>query len=207
MKRVFDILFSLTVLILLFPVLIIIGIFIKLDSKGGIFFRQKRVGKDSKEFSIIKFRTMKVGADRNGLLTVGEKDPRITSVGYYLRRYKLDELPQFINVLKGEMSVIGPRPEVRKYVELYSDEQKKILSVKPGITDYSSIEYSDESEILSHYADADDAYVKIIMPRKIEKSLSYIRTKSFSGDLKILWLTFRKILFKSSSGKVNRQDE
>lgn len=201
MKRLFDIFFSLTALIILFPFFLVIALLIKFGSKGEIFFLQKRVGKDFKEFSIIKFRTMKAGADNKGLLTVGERDLRITPVGYHLRKYKLDELPQFINILKGEMSVVGPRPEVKKYVDLYSDVQKKILSVKPGMTDYASIAFSNENEILSQHENAEDVYVKSIMPEKIKMGLKYIQERSFAEDLKILWLTFQKIFYSCKKEK------
>jgi len=198
-KRLFDIFFSLVVLALLLPFFIIIGVLIKIDSSGGIFYFQKRVGKKFKEFSIIKFRTMKVGADIYGLLTVGNEDERITRIGYYLRKYKLDELPQFFNVLIGEMSIVGPRPEVKKYVDLYSEEQKIVLSVKPGITDYASIEFSDESKILSQYRDAETAYVQEILPRKLEMGLKYVYSHPFLGDFKILYYTFQKIILRNIS--------
>ncbi|MBK5283793.1 MAG: sugar transferase [Bacteroidia bacterium] len=199
MKRLFDFCFALIALILLFPFFIFIGILIKFDSKGGVFYFQKRVGKKFMDFAIIKFRTMKVGADSHGLLTVGDKDGRITSVGYYLRKYKLDELPQFFNVLKGEMSIVGPRPEVKKYVDLYTEKQRNILSVRPGITDYASIEFSDESKILSQYSDAEAGYVQEILPRKLELGLKYVHSRNFIGDLKILLLTFQKIILRNIS--------
>ena len=195
MKRIFDVLFSLAVLLLLFPLLLVIGILIKLDSTGGIFYLQKRVGKNFREFSIIKFRTMRIGAEKGGLLTVGEKDNRVTRIGYYLRKYKLDELPQFLNVLQGDMSVVGPRPEVKKYVDLYTEEQKKVLTVKPGITDLASIKYSNENEVLLKYPDAEDAYVKEIMPRKLEMALEYVKHANIATDLRILFLTLQKIIF------------
>ena len=146
--RLFDFILSLLGLILLFPFFIIIAFLIVIDSGGSVFFKQSRVGKDNRDFQLLKFRTMKKGAEKSGLLTVGENDSRITRVGFFLRKYKLDELPQLVNVLKSEMSVVGPRPEVRKYVELYSTEQRKVLTVKPGITDFASIEYSNENELL-----------------------------------------------------------
>src|SRR5258706_5360139 len=199
MKRVFDILFSFTSLIVLSPVFIITGILIKLDSKGKIFFVQKRVGKNSGEFSLLKFRTMREGSEKSGMLTIGEKDSRITRIGFYLRKYKLDEIPQFINVLKGDMSVVGPRPEVKKYVDLYSEEQKKILSVKPGITDIASIQFSGESAMLSKYPNAEEAYVREIMPAKLSLSLRYIRERSISTDITVIAKTAGKIFPPFSS--------
>ena len=147
MKRIMDIVFSLGFILILSPVLLLIAIWIKLDSTGPVFYLQERIGLHRKPFRIYKFRTMYPDADKRGLLTVGGRDPRVTRAGYYLRKFKLDELPQFFNVLGGSMSLVGPRPEVRKYVDLYTDEQKKVLSVRPGITDYASIEYVDENMI------------------------------------------------------------
>ena len=149
MKRIFDLLFSFLGLVILSPFLLVIAILIVIDSKGDIFYLQQRVGKDNKDFNIFKFRTMRPNSDKQGLLTVGAKDSRITKIGVFLRKYKIDELPQLINVLIGNMSFVGPRPEVRKYVDLYNSEQKKVLTVKPGITDYASIEYSKENELLA----------------------------------------------------------
>lgn len=148
-KRLFDILSSGIGLILLSPLFLIIAVWIKLDSKGSIFYLQERIGKGGIPFRIYKFRTMVTDADKKGLLTVGNRDPRVTCIGYYLRRYKLDELPQLINVFKGDMSIVGPRPEVPKYVRLYSASQREVLSVKPGITDLASIKFRNENEILS----------------------------------------------------------
>jgi lipopolysaccharide/colanic/teichoic acid biosynthesis glycosyltransferase len=195
MKRVFDIVFAFVVITLLSPVFIIIPFLIVLDSKGGVFYFQKRVGKNFREFSIIKFRTMKAGSEKSGLLTVGQRDIRITRVGYILRKFKIDELPQFFNVLKGDMSVVGPRPEVKKYVQLYNEEQRKVLTVKPGITDFASVKFSDENRILAQYADAEEAYIKEIMPMKLELGLEYIREMSFGTDLRIILQTLRKVFF------------
>ena len=147
-QRLFDMFFSLVGLIVLFIPFLIIAILILIDSNGGVFYKQTRVGKDGVDFDLLKFRSMASGSDKSGLLTVGGRDSRITKIGYTLRKYKIDELPQLINVFVGDMSLVGPRPEVRKYVELYNSEQKKVLSVKPGITDYASIEYSNENELL-----------------------------------------------------------
>lgn len=193
MIRFFDFLFSLLGLIVLSPVFLLISLCIVLDSRGGVFYRQSRVGKDGKDFKLYKFRSMRTGADKRGLITVGEKDSRITRVGYFLRKYKLDELPQLINVLKGEMSLVGPRPEVRKYVDLYTPEQRKVLSVVPGITDYASIEYVDENRILGGAADPDKVYVEEILPDKIRYNMKYIENRSLKEYFKIIFLTFYSI--------------
>lgn len=193
MKRIFDIIVALIVFIILLPVFFIIAIFIKAGSKGPVFYLQTRVGKDGRDFKIYKFRTMYTGSDKSGLLTVGGNDSRITKTGMFLRNYKLDEFPQLINVLIGDMSLVGPRPEVRKYVNLYTSEQQKVLSVKPGITDYASIEYSLENELLGKAKDPEKEYIEVIMPAKLLLNLKYIREKSFFVDLKILWSTIAKI--------------
>lgn len=195
LKRLFDIFFSLTGLIILSPLIFIISILIIIDSKGGIFYKQKRVGKNNRDFSLIKFRTMKTGADMQGLLTVGSKDGRVTKTGYFLRKHKLDELPQLINILKGDMSFVGPRPEVRKYVELYKKRQKQVLKVKPGLTDYASLEYINESDILSKAANPEKVYIEKIMPAKLELNLKYITESGIKTDMKIIYKTLRKILF------------
>ncbi|MBC8487587.1 MAG: sugar transferase [Bacteroidetes bacterium] len=185
-KRFLEILFSLLSLIILSPLFLIIAFLIKIDSKGGAFYIQKRVGKNNKDFNLIKFRTMFVKSDRQGLLTVGEKDNRITGIGKGLRKHKIDELPQLINILKGEMSFVGPRPEVRKYVELYDDRQKQVLSVKSGLTDYASLEYVNENKILAGFSDPEKAYVEQIMPAKLELNLQYIKEQGLLADLKII---------------------
>jgi len=185
-KRFLEILFSLLSLTLLSPLFLIIAFLIKIDSKGGAFYIQKRVGKNNKDFNLIKFRTMFVKSDRQGLLTVGEKDNRITGMGKWLRKYKIDELPQLINILKGEMSFVGPRPEVRKYVELYDDHQKQVLSVKPGLTDYASLEYVNENKILAGFSDPEKAYIEQIMPAKLELNLQYIKEHGLLADIKII---------------------
>lgn len=194
MIRFFDFLFSLLGLIVLSPVFLLISLCIVSDSRGGVFYRQSRVGKDGKDFKLYKFRSMRTGADKRGLITVGEKDSRITRVGYFLRKYKLDELPQLINVLKGEMSLVGPRPEVRKYVDLYTPEQRKVLSVVPGITDYASIEYVDENRILGGATDPDKVYVEEILPDKIRYNMKYIEHRSLKEYFKIIFLTFYSIV-------------
>ena len=194
MIRFFYFLFSLLGLIILSPLLLLISLCIVFDSRGGVFYRQIRVGKNGKDFKLYKFRSMRSGSDRRGLITVGEKDSRITRVGYFLRKYKLDELPQLINVLKGEMSLVGPRPEVRKYVDLYTPEQRKVLSVVPGITDYASIEYVDENRILGGAADPDKVYVEEILPDKIRYNMKYIENRSLKEYFKIILLTFYSIV-------------
>lgn len=178
------------------PFFIIISILIILESKGGFFYLQERVGKDNINFKIIKFRTMKPGSDKKGLLTIGDKDNRVTKIGYFLRKYKLDELPQLINILKGDMSFVGPRPEVRKYVDLYNKNQMKVLTVKPGLTDYSSIEYINESEILKISDNPEKTYIEEVMPKKLELNLFYINNQSFKNDIKIILNTIKKIISK-----------
>ena len=193
LKRIFDIISSLLGLILLSPFMIIIAILIKFDSKGPIFFKQVRVTKNGREFKILKYRTMRVGSDKYSQITVG-KDSRITKVGDFLRKYKLDEIPQLINVLLGDMSLVGPRPEVPKYVALYTEEQREILKVRAGITDYASIEFSNENDILANEADPEKAYIEKIMPRKIELNKKYLSEISVMTDIKIILLTIKKIL-------------
>ena len=192
--RLLDIVLSLLGLIFLLPIFLILAVWIKFDSQGSIFFRQIRVGKDGKDFRIYKFRTMIVNAEKMGIITIGERDPRITNSGYFLRKYKLDELPQLINVFKGEMSFVGPRPEVRKYVEMYNQEQLKILTVKPGITDYASIEYINEDEILGKSLDPEKTYIEEIMPQKIKYNMKYINNKTVIEYFKIIFLTIIKII-------------
>ena len=194
MKRIFDIVVSLIILILFFPIGIIISLWILLESKGGVFYKQERIGKDGVPFKMFKFRSMRKDADKAGKLTVGMRDPRITRSGYFIRKYKLDEFPQFINVLKGDMSIVGPRPEVREYTDLYTEEQRKILSVKPGITDYASLEYFEENELLGQSADPHRTYIEEIMPAKIELNMKYIKDPGIVRDLKIMWKTFLKII-------------
>ena len=193
LKRIFDIISSLFGLILLSPFMIIIAILIKFDSKGPIFFKQVRVTKNGREFKIFKYRTMKIGSDKYSQITVG-KDSRITKVGDFLRKYKLDEIPQLINVLIGDMSLVGPRPEVPKYVALYTEEQREILKVRAGITDYASIEFSNENDILANETDPEKAYIEKIMPRKIELNKKYLSEISVMTDIKIILLTIKKIL-------------
>lgn len=193
-KRLFDIIFSLIGLILLLPLLLIIVILLKLESKGPVFYKQVRVGFNSTNFKIFKFRTMFVGSDKKGLLTLGDRDPRVTNIGFFLRKYKLDELPQLINVFIGNMSFVGPRPEVRKYVDLYSESDLEILSVKPGITDYASIVFRDEAELLKATDNPEELYINTIMPKKIELNKQYISNKSLLVDFKIIFKTIVTIL-------------
>ena len=194
LKKLFDFSFSIIGLLLLSPFLIIISILIKLTSKGPIFYKQVRVGINNKDFKIYKFRTMQLESDKLGLLTVGGRDPRVTSVGYYLRKFKLDELPQLINVLIGNMSFVGPRPEVRKYVDLYTKNQLQVLFVKPGITDLASIKFRNENELLSNAEDPNQYYIDFILPKKLEINLKYIKKRSFIKDLGVIFKTFVVIL-------------
>lgn len=193
-KRIFDFIISFFSLLILFPIFFLVAIIIKVTSTGSIFYKQVRVGKSNIDFEILKFRTMHVNADKMGLLTVGGRDPRVTSVGYYLRKYKLDELPQLINVFKGDMSFVGPRPEVRQYVKLYSEAQMKVFNVKPGITDLASIEFRNENEILSEQEDPNQYYIEHIMPKKLEINLKYIGQRNLFKDFGVIIKTFKAIL-------------
>ncbi|WP_370101528.1 sugar transferase [Xanthomarina gelatinilytica] len=190
----FDIIFSFLGLILLLPLLLLIALLIKLESKGSLFYLQTRVGKHNKDFKIFKFRTMFVGSDQKGLLTLGDRDPRITKTGFFLRKYKLDELPQLINVFIGNMSFVGPRPEVRKYVNYYSQEDLIILSVKPGITDYASIVYRNEAELLKGVNNPEQFYIETIMPEKIKWNKKYINSHNLLTDFKIIFKTSQIII-------------
>lgn len=194
MIRFLDIFFSFCGLLLLLPVFLILYLFIRIESKGPGFYSQIRVGKGGKDFRLYKFRSMRVGADKKGLITVGGRDSRITRVGYFIRKYKLDELPQLWNVLLGDMSLVGPRPEVRKYVDMYTEDQWKVLSVRPGITDYASIEYVDENEILGKAIDPDKVYVEQIMPDKIRYNMKYIQSCSVWEYFKVIILTIVHIV-------------
>ncbi len=193
LKRLFDITLSFIGLLLLLPVFLTIALCIAFGSRGGVFFLQTRVGRYNNDFKLFKFRTMHTGSDKKGLLTVGGRDPRITAVGYYLRKYKLDELPQLLNVLFGSMSLVGPRPEVRKYVDLYTDEQKKVLLVKPGITDYASLEYFSENELLAQSSNPEQTYINEIMPAKLTLNKKYILEAGLITDLKIIARTLKRI--------------
>ena len=186
MLRFLDIFFSFFGLVVLSPLFLLISIWIKFDSKGPIFYCQKRVGLHGIEFSLFKFRSMRPDSDKLGLLTVGRRDPRVTNSGYFIRKYKLDELPQLINVLIGDMSLVGPRPEVKKFVELYSSEQLKVLQVRPGITDEASIIFKNENEILAKSVDPERTYIDEIMPAKLELNLSFIRSKTLQNYFSII---------------------
>jgi lipopolysaccharide/colanic/teichoic acid biosynthesis glycosyltransferase len=195
LKRCFDVLSSLVVLFFLWPFFLLTALLIKLEDAGPVFYLQERVGINGTLFKIFKFRTMVIDADKKGLkITVGMRDPRITRIGYYLRRFKLDELPQLLNILKGDMSVVGPRPEVKRYVDIYNQEQKEVLSVRPGLTDYASLEYIDENKILAKAVDPEREYIQVIMPAKLALNLRYIHEKSFWLDMKLIFKTFAKIL-------------
>lgn len=194
MKRALDIVIALIILVFFLPLGLLISLLIVLETKGGIFYKQERVGLNGKPFGLLKFRSMRPNADRLGQLTVGDRDPRVTNIGHFIRKYKLDEFPQFINVLIGDMSIIGPRPEVKKYVDLYTIEQRTILKVKPGITDYASIEYFDESRLLGESENPEQTYVQEIMPAKLILNKKYLDNPTIFHDLKIMWLTFKKII-------------
>jgi lipopolysaccharide/colanic/teichoic acid biosynthesis glycosyltransferase len=193
-KRLFDLVIALPLLMLVSPILLVIAVLIKLNSKGPIFYLQQRVGLNGADFFIYKFRTMRIGADKLGLLTVGGRDPRVTSVGYFLRKYKLDELPQLINVVNGSMSLVGPRPEVRKYVDMYNSEQRKVLNAKPGITDYASIEYADENNLLASSENPERTYIDEIMPAKLKLNMKYIAEQGVITDIKIIFSTVMRVI-------------
>lgn len=194
LKRLFDIVASFIGIIILFPFFIIISFLIIINSGFPIFYLQTRVGKNGKDFRLVKFRSMRKDAEKNGLLTVGGRDSRVTKIGYYLRKYKLDELPQLFNVLFGSMSLVGPRPEVRKYVDLYTKEQQEVLSVKPGITDFASLEFIDENELLSKSFNPEQTYIKEVMPQKLILNRKYIQQQGFLIDIKIIFNTLLKIV-------------
>ena len=193
-KRLLDFLISLSGIIILLPIFILLAFLIIVNSGFPIFYIQKRVGKNSIDFNLVKFRTMKKNSDKSGLLTVGGRDLRITAIGYYLRKYKLDELPQLFNVLIGNMSLVGPRPEVRKYVDLYNDHQKKVLLIKPGITDYASLEYFSENDLLAKSTNPEETYIKEIMPAKLELNAKYINEMGLKTDFKIILKTILRII-------------
>ena len=196
MKRLFDIVASGLGLLVLSPLFLILAIWIKLDSKGPVFYKQIRVGRNNNDFRLFKFRSMRVGSDKKGLITVGERDPRITRSGYFIRKYKLDEFPQLINVFIGDMSLVGPRPEVRKYVEMYTPEQMHVLDVRPGITDMASILYRNENELLEKADDPDKFYVEVVMQDKLRINLEYVAKHSFWFDIKLIFKTFWAIVAK-----------
>ena len=193
MKRFFDIVVSFFGLLFLSPLFLFLAICIVLESKGGVFYFQERIGKNFVPFKLYKFRSMRPDSDKKGLLTVGMRDNRITKTGYYIRKYKLDELPQLINVLLGDMSIVGPRPEVKKYVDMYDATQRSVLNVQPGITDWASLEYYKETELLSHSTDPEKTYIEEIMPAKLLINQKYIANHSMTEDIKIIWMTARKV--------------
>jgi lipopolysaccharide/colanic/teichoic acid biosynthesis glycosyltransferase len=193
-KRIFDFTAALVGLLLLLPVLLLIVLLVSFTSKGSALYIQQRVGLNGADFGLYKFRTMYVHSDSKGLITVGNRDSRITSIGYYLRKYKLDELPQLLNVLLGHMSLVGPRPEVRKYVAMYTHAQLLVLTVRPGITDLASIKYYNENEILGNSQNPDYDYIHTIMPAKLALNITYINTQSFANDVKIIVQTLLKII-------------
>lgn len=196
MKRVFDIISCSLAVILLLPLEMVIAICIVCGSKGGVFYKQVRVGKGNKDFKLLKFRTMRPNADKQGLLITVGADNRITKIGHFLRKYKLDELPQFLNIIKGDMSVVGPRPEVRRYVDLYNERQLRVLSVRPGLTDYASIEYISESELLAKSDNPEKTYIEEVMPAKLELNLKYIEKQSIGEDIRLIFKTLGKIAGK-----------
>jgi lipopolysaccharide/colanic/teichoic acid biosynthesis glycosyltransferase len=196
-KRIFDFTLSLGGIILLSPIFLLIALVIKLESKGNVLFTQMRVGKGSKDFYLFKFRSMYIDSEKNGQLTVGMKDPRITGIGYLLRKFKIDELPQLLNVLIGNMSFVGPRPEVRKYVALYTPEQLTVLIVKPGITDKASLKYFNENELLGKSTNPEHTYIQDIMPEKLKINMEYIQQRGIVQDFTIIMKTIWRVLYLS----------
>lgn len=194
MKRLFDIVASACGLILLSPLFFIVSVWIKLDSIGPVFYRQVRVGRYNKDFKIFKFRTMRVGADKGSLVTIGGRDPRVTRIGYYLRKFKLDELPQLINVFIGDMSLVGPRPEVRHYVNYWTSEQLHVLDVRPGITDPASIKFRNENELMESAEDPESFYINVIMQEKLKLYLEYVHNASFWYDIKLIFKTIYTVV-------------
>lgn len=192
-KRLFDIAFALVLLVLLSPLLVLFALAVAFTSSGGAFFQQQRVGKGGEPFALLKFRSMRPGSEAKGQLTIGGRDPRITGVGYFLRKTKLDELPQLWNVLVGDMSVVGPRPEVPRYVALYTPEQRAVLSVRPGITGMASLDYIDENELLAKASDPEKAYIEEVMPAKLALDLRYVREHNAALDLRIIAVTIGKV--------------
>lgn len=194
MKRLFDILLSGLGLLIISPLFLIVAIWIKLDSPGPIFYRQVRVGRYNRDFRIFKFRSMRIGSDKGSLVTIGGRDPRITRSGYFIRKFKIDELPQLINVLVGDMSLVGPRPEVRHYVNYWTEEQMHVLDVRPGITDPASIKFRNENELLAQAEDPEKYYIEVIMQEKIKLYLDYVKKNSLWYDIKLIFQTFWVII-------------
>lgn len=191
-KRIFDCTAAVVALVVFSPLLLVLSVWILLDSPGGVFYKQIRVGKNQKEFYLLKFRSMRTNADKSGQLTIGN-DARVTRVGRFIRKFKFDEIPQLINIIKGEMSVVGPRPEVPKYVTMYSEEQLKVLDVLPGLTDYASIEYLNEQEVLGAADDPERVYIQEVMPAKLKLNLKYIEERNFWLDIQLVFKTLFKI--------------
>ncbi len=196
MIRIFDWAIAFIFLLLLSPFLITIGIVVMLGSPGGVFYMQTRIGKNGVPFKLFKFRSMRIGSDKQGLLTIGNNDSRITKIGSFLRASKLDELPQFINVLKGEMSIVGPRPEVEKYTSLYTSAQREVLSVLPGITDLASIKFRNENELLASQADPENYYIQEVIPLKIKLNMAYIQNRNLMNYFKIIYQTLVAVIIK-----------
>ncbi len=194
MKRLFDIVASGLALLVLLPLMVVLALAVALGSPGGAFFRQTRVGRNGEPFQLLKFRSMRPGSEAKGQITVGERDPRITGVGHFLRRTKLDELPQLLNILKGDMSVVGPRPEVPRYVALYTAEQREVLRVRPGLTSLASIAYINENEVLGRSADPERTYVEEVMPAKLALDLRYVREQNLAMDLRIIAGTLKRMI-------------
>lgn len=194
MKRTCDIILSVIGLLCLSPLLLLVALWVKLDSPGPVFYRQVRVGRNNQDFRIYKFRSMYTDSDKRGLITIGGRDPRVTHAGYYIRKFKLDELPQLINVLVGDMSFVGPRPEVRKYVNLYTPEQMHVLDVRPGITDAASIKYRNENDILTTQPEPERYYIEVIMQDKLRINLDYVANHTIWGDLQLILNTFSAVL-------------
>ena len=196
MKRFLDIIFSGLGLICLSPLFVFLALWVKLDSPGPVFYRQVRVGRNNRDFKLYKFRSMRVDSDKKGLITIGGHDPRVTQSGYYIRKYKLDEFPQLINVFLGDMSLVGPRPEVRKYVDMYTDEQMHVLDVRPGITDMASIYYRNENELLEKANNPEKYYREVIMQDKLRINLEYVRNHSVRGDFRMILKTLLVVIAK-----------
>ena len=192
-KRLFDIVLSFSALLVLLPVFVVIVVLIVLSDGLPVFYKQQRIGLNHKAFGLFKSRTMVKNADKSGKITIGKKDSRVTTIGHLLRKTKFDEFPQLLNIIKGEMSIVGPRPEVEEYVNLYKVEHQKVLSVKPGLTDYASIEYSNESELLGASVNPHETYINVVMPAKLSLNLKYIEEKGIITDLKIIFRTMAKI--------------
>ncbi len=196
MKRLFDIFFSILGLVVLSPLFLVVAVWIKLDSRGPVFYRQVRVGRHNRDFRIFKFRSMRVGSDKGSLVTIGGRDPRITRSGYIIRKLKLDELPQLINVLKGDMSFVGPRPEVRHYVDYWTEEQMVVLSVRPGITDPASIKFRNENELMATAENPEEYYINVIMQEKLKLYIEYVNHHTLLTDIGLIFKTLWVVIAK-----------